>query len=107
MVRGRRNNAESGGRRNSDGGETTSGYFRRLFSENPKLLNAGSNTETLDRWLKDHPGYKTAPNNVKANLANIKSVVRKERRRRGRREDAELAVQPNAGAATPVRRSGH
>ena len=49
----------------STNGETTSGYFRRLFKENPKLLKGSDNSELLDRWLRDRPGHKEVPVNVK------------------------------------------
>src|SRR5207302_80313 len=62
--------------------ETTSGYFRRILKENPKLLKKGSNPELFERWLKGHPGQKEVPNNVKAILHNLKSVLRKKRRQR-------------------------
>jgi hypothetical protein len=65
-------------------GETVSGYFRRIFKENPMLLKERSNDELLRRWLADHPGYKEVPQTVKNNLANIKSVLRKKRRKGGR-----------------------
>ena len=32
-------------------GETVSGYFRKVFAENPKLLHSRSNSELLKRWL--------------------------------------------------------
>ena len=89
------------------GGETTAAYFRRILAERPALLEAGSNKETLDRWLQDHPGVSVVPNNVRANLANIKSVLRKQGRSRGKRKEAERAAQPNAGAAPAIRRAGH
>jgi hypothetical protein len=44
-------------------GETTSGYFRRLFKENPKLLKGSDNSELFQRWLQDHPGHKEVPVN--------------------------------------------
>jgi hypothetical protein len=65
-------------------GETVSGYFRRIFAENPKLLKNRSNEEILNRWLTDHPGHKEVPTNVRQNLSNVKSVLRSRRRRRGR-----------------------
>ena len=71
-------------------GETTSGYFRRIFKENPKLLKDGTNPELLERWLKDHPGEKEVPNNVKAILSNLKSVLRRKRQQR-RAEKAQVA----------------
>jgi hypothetical protein len=47
------------------GGETVSGYFRRIFKENPRLLKERSNDELLKRWLADHPGHKEVPQTVK------------------------------------------
>jgi hypothetical protein len=32
--------------------ETVSGYFRKLFDENPAWLDSRSNQDLLDRWLK-------------------------------------------------------
>jgi hypothetical protein len=64
------------------GGETTAGYFRRIFQENPKLLTERSNKVILQRWLDDHPGVKVVPKAVKANLANLKSVLRSNKRNR-------------------------
>ena len=49
-------------------GETTSGYFRRVFREDRSLLKEGSNAAVFERWLKDHPGHKEVPDNVKAIL---------------------------------------
>src|ERR1700747_2060583 len=62
------------------GGETTAGYFRKVFQENPKLLTERSNKKLLQRWLADHPGETTVPKKVKANLANLKSVLRSKKR---------------------------
>ena len=65
----------------ADGPETESvaGYFRKVFRENPKLLKERSNDELYRRWLADHPGHEEAPAKVKANLQNIKSVLRAKR----------------------------
>ena len=65
--------------------ETTSGYFRRVFKEQPRLLGMKSNEELFRRWLADHPGHAEVPKNVKANLFNIKSVLRKKHRRKSGR----------------------
>jgi hypothetical protein len=66
----------------SPGGETVSSYFRRVFAERPDLLNAGTNKEIYDRWLMDYPGYEEVPKRVRDILFNLKSVLRKKRRRR-------------------------
>src|SRR5438128_11243131 len=67
--------------------ETVSGYFRRLFRENPKLLRSGSNKETVERWLQDHPTDKEMPQRAKYILSNVKSVLRKKGRRKKRVHD--------------------
>jgi hypothetical protein len=60
--------------------ETTAGYFRKVFKENPHLLKERSNKKLLQRWLADHPGETAVPKSVKANLANLKSVLRSKKR---------------------------
>lgn len=62
------------------GKETTAAYFRAIFEKRPQLLNERSNKAILRRWLKDHPGEKEVSKSVKANLANIKSVMRSKKR---------------------------
>jgi hypothetical protein len=66
----------------SSNGETTSGYFRRIFREDRTLLKLGTNAAVFERWLKDHPAHKGVPANVKAILHNLKSVLRKKRKQR-------------------------
>jgi hypothetical protein len=79
MPRGKQKSEQSNG-------ESVGGYFRRVFAERPELLGERSNDELLARWLKDHPQHKQVPVNVKNNLANVKSVLRKKgRKRRGRK----------------------
>jgi hypothetical protein len=65
--------------------ETVAGYFRKVFAENPKWLHGRSNDALLKRWLDDHPGHSEVPKQVKANLQNIKSVLRKKARKKGGR----------------------
>jgi hypothetical protein len=88
------------------GGETTGGYFRRVFKENPKLLVTRSNEELLSRWLADHPGHKAVPPNIQKHLSNVKSVLRKKGRKKHRKaKPAELdgAVQAVNSKPTPTR----
>jgi hypothetical protein len=87
--------------RKDAGGETVSGYFRRVFAENPKLLNSRSNDELLSRWLADHPGEKEVPERIRQNLSNVKSILRKKQRKRGRRrqEQDQAAGAPARPAA--------
>lgn len=86
-----------------DEGETPSGYFRRVFGENPKLLRGKSNQEVLQRWLDDHPGEIEVPTRIKNILSNIKSVLRKQlRKRRGRRKEKEQVPELVAPEETSV-----
>ena len=82
--------------------ETTSGYFRKFFAENPKLLKKRSNAVVLAKWLADHPGAKEVPSAVKQGLANTKSVLRskKRRRRKARAETSAAAPVPTAAPVT-------
>jgi hypothetical protein len=82
-------------------GESVSAYFRKIFEENPKLLKGRSNEELLKRWLADHPGHKEVPQKIKNNLANIKSVLRKQRRKGGGRPNAEQPVVAVSAVASP------
>ena len=91
-------------------GETVSGYFRRVFGENPKWLTTRSNDDVLARWLQDHPGETEVPEKVRQNLSNVKSVLRKAGRKKpGRPKKESRSAEPTAAvviavAATP--RSG-
>ena len=78
--------------------ENTAGYFRGIFAEEPKLLKERSNAKLLERWLADHPTYDAVPRSVKNNLANIKSVLRSKKRKKGRRAEAA----PTNGSAGEV-----
>ena len=83
------------------GGESVSGYFRKIFAENPKLLDSKSNAELLDRWLADNPGETEVPARIRNNLANLKSVLRKKgRKKAGRKKAAEQPQMTNAAAIT-------
>jgi hypothetical protein len=81
--------------------ETTSGYFRRIFKENPTLLKKGTNPELLKRWLQDHPSEKEVPRNVQAILYNLKSVLRKKRRQRRAEKAPTAPVAVEATTAAP------
>jgi hypothetical protein len=90
----------------AENGETTSGYFRRIFKENPSLLVSKSNSELLGRWLADHPGHKEVPKNVQGNMSNVKSLLRKKKRKKlGRPKKVEQAagVEAVSTQPTPIR----
>jgi hypothetical protein len=83
MAKKTRPPGENSGTNNLSGGdgkETTAGYFRKIFHDNPQLLNERSNKKLLKRWLADHPGVSVVPKSIKANLANLKSVMRSKKR---------------------------
>ena len=63
-------------------GESISGYFRKVFKENPSWLEERSNQQLYDRWLKDHPGDKEVSEKVRQNLSNTKSVLRNKARKK-------------------------
>jgi hypothetical protein len=65
-----------------ENGETTSGYFRRIFKENPQLLVTRSNAELVGRWLADHPGEKAMPPKAQKLLSNVKGILRKQGRKK-------------------------
>jgi hypothetical protein len=77
-----RTNAAQTQRPASSSAETTSGYFRRAFKENPKLLKGSDNSELFQRWLQDHPGNKEVPVKVTYILHAVKSVLRRKRKQR-------------------------
>lgn len=84
------------------GGESQSGYFRRIFQEHPEWLFEKSNSAVLDRYRADHniPASQDLAKNVRNNLANLKSVLRKKSRkgRRGRPPgSAKVAAQVSGG----------
>jgi hypothetical protein len=69
--------------------ESVSGYFRKIFAEHPEWLRRRSNEAALKRWLEDHPGFTSVPGKVKTNLTNIKSVLKRKKKRRGKRAQVE------------------
>ncbi len=82
-------------------GETISGYFRRVFRENPKLLEGRSNEELLKRWLADHPGEKEVPKSVKNGLQNIKSILRSKGRKRKAAKAAQAPISKESPRPAP------
>jgi hypothetical protein len=82
-------------RAKSNNGESLTGYFRRVFKENPKLLRGRKNAQVLQIWLRDNPGHTDIPKNVKIAMANAKSAIRGKKRRR-------TSAAREAGDATAV-----
>jgi hypothetical protein len=77
-------------------GESVAGYFRNIFAQNRNLLWERSNDQLFKQWLDDHPGHTEVPPKVKQNLQNIKSVLRKEDRKRRK------GGRPKKSAAAPT-----
>jgi hypothetical protein len=89
-----------------ESGETSSGYFRRVFKQNPKLLVTRSNEELMSRWLADHPGQKAMPPKVQGHMSNVKSLLRKKGRKklgRPRKIEQDGAVQAVSTQPKPIR----
>lgn len=102
MAKSGRRSAGSG---NGDKGESISGYFRKIFRENPKLLKQRSNDELLSRWSLDHPG-EPVTDRIKQNLANLKSILRKKRRnKRGKGKKAAAPVETALMTMTPAKKA--
>jgi hypothetical protein len=86
--------------------ESVAGFFRKVFEEKPALLWERSNDELLQRWLDAHPGQTAVPGKVKANLQNIKSVLRKHgRKRKGGRPKKSAGAAPAVSNAAPKGRA--
>jgi hypothetical protein len=85
---------------------TLAGYFRGLFKANPQWLHERSNDALLARYRKDHGLADDAPiePKVRQNLANLKSVLRKKKRRRGRKPKHANGAIPVAVPAAALRR---
>jgi hypothetical protein len=74
--------------------ESTSGYFRRVFDENPAWLDAGSNEEVRHRWEQDHSN-RAWTKQIAQSMSNVKSILRRKAgkiRRRRRRKGARAGV---------------
>ena len=99
-AKGSRNQQAAAAQAPAANGETTSGYFRKVFKADPKLLKKGTNPELFRRWLADHPGHKEVPQSVKNILSYLKSVLRSKRKRR-RAPEAQAQGTP-VGAASPA-----
>lgn len=88
-------------------GESVSGYFRKILTENRKLLRRGSNNKLYAMWLQDHPGHTEVPVNVKQGLSNLKTQLRKKLGKPGPKPAA-AATEKKATPIAPTRvRASH
>jgi hypothetical protein len=83
-------------------GASVAGYFRGVFRENPRLLKERSNAALFRRWLADHPGHETVPDTVKVGLQNVKGLLRRKLKRRGRPTQKERPAQEPLPGAAPA-----
>lgn len=88
----------------ADGEKSSSAYFRKILTEKPGLLNDRKNDRLYARWLKDHPGHDQVPKNVMQILANIKSLLRRERKS-GRSKTRETLMEDGRGMPVRTARS--
>jgi hypothetical protein len=87
---------------------SVSGYFRSVFADRPEWLHEKSNDAILARYRTDHgiaPAGKVDPK-IKANLANLKSVLRRQARKKAKRGPGrpprDAAAAAHAGAAVGI-----
>ena len=78
-------------------------YFKQLFLSSPELLKEKSNAVLLARYRADHGlGEDTAvEQKVINNLSNLKSVLRKQLRKRGRPKGSGSGQLPNTSSHAP------
>jgi hypothetical protein len=80
-----------------------SGWFRKLYRDEPKWLSIRSNAEVIQRWEAEHPGQKFGKKEQQG-LANVKSAEKKRqgiRKRRGRKAAVAVGAAPQVTATKP------
>jgi hypothetical protein len=87
-------------------GETISGYFRKVFAENPQLLEGRSNDAILERWRHDHPAQEISKQ-VKQGLQNVKSILRSRGRKGAKRKQDRTQAATALAAPAPVKPPPH
>ena len=91
--------------RKKNTGDSVGGVFRKIFNENPPLLKTKSNNQVLSLY---RVALGLAPDadvekRIKAIMANVKSVMRKNARKRGRPAGMKIAASTTA-PRTPIGR---
>jgi hypothetical protein len=82
-----------------------SAFFRSLY-EDPAHLLATPNADLIEQWLKNFPSTsEKALRKVKANLANLKSVMRKQHRKGRKGKTSAPAMTPSPVYARSGNRS--
>ena len=75
--------------------------FPPVVDQHPDWLEGKSNGEMMDMWRNDHPG-KQPDKRVPQNLANLKSLLRKQIREGTRWARAQIVVVVKPGKSMPV-----
>ncbi|MCI0681672.1 MAG: hypothetical protein L0Y71_06180 [Gemmataceae bacterium] len=78
---------------------TVGGYFREVFAAHPEWLKIKSNAAVLGKYRADHGMASDAAvaKNIVANLANVKSVLRKKGRVKSGAKSISVTTVASAG----------
>jgi hypothetical protein len=80
--------------------ENISQYWRQYFGAHPRLLRVRSNEAALAQWKADHPKATEIPPRVINGLTNVKSLLRKKRRKGKYGHPRNEALSANGSAST-------
>ena len=86
------------------GNESIAGYFRWIFTANPRLPHERSNEALRKRWQEDHPGQEVSKS-VKVGISNIKSMLRSKGRKKTARKEAAAQMEREALTEVEPRRA--
>jgi hypothetical protein len=84
--------------RKRKGGSSVAAYFTALFDQHPEWLALRENKAILDQWMKDNQKT-TVPDNIKANLASLKSKLRAQKLRGAAKNGRKKGAAVKASAA--------
>lgn len=82
--------------------ENVSAYWRTMIANNPRLLKSDSNEVFYDQWKIDHPGEETVPDNWKAGLSTVKSILRNKPKKGKRKKKGEDTTTPTPQQQPPA-----
>lgn len=71
---------------------STMGEFRAIFKDNPRLLRLRSNESIANLWLKSHPEFSELPKKARSSMANVKSILKNKKRKRGQKVADQAAI---------------
>jgi hypothetical protein len=103
MARKTKTGAETSGDSSMPAGRpgSKSGFFRQYFRDNPGQLKKRGIKEALDQWLQANPGHTEVPKNIQQAAFNVKSVMKKKKRKRMKAEGDNGAA--STAPRTPVK----